>query len=64
MAIVQIDEGVFEVIAECKKCGKITPHRWEIFYGYGEDWEVIRYEVFTCLNCGHKEEYEHVEGRL
>ena len=64
MAIVQVDDHTYEVIAECKKCGKITPHRWEIFYGLNEDDEEVRYEVFTCLNCGHKEEYEHVEGRL
>ncbi|RLF35172.1 MAG: hypothetical protein DRN03_05610 [Thermoplasmata archaeon] len=64
MAIIQIDDHTYEVIADCKKCRKITPHKWIIFYGYGKDWEIIRYEEFICLNCGFKEEFEHIEGRL
>ena len=58
MAIVQIGDHEYEVLANCEKCKAITPHRVEIFYGLNENDEEVRYEVWKCLNCGHKREYE------
>jgi len=64
MAIIQVGDHEYEVLADCKKCKAITPHRWVVYYYYGKDDEIIRYEMLICLNCKHREENEKIVGRL
>ena len=64
MAIIQVSDNEYEVLAECKKCKSITPHRWIVYDYYGKDWEIILREEFICKNCGRKTISERVIGRL